>query len=163
MNPSLPNPRTRLVIAAAAAMLTLAACDRQREDTAAPAATQAAPTAPASAATMPTLVVNAVTLGTTAGPDGRIGTPITTFTSSDPIVVAIETSGIASDTELIARLVHEDGQAAGEQNRTISSRGSGSKTTSITFTNANGWPAGSYRAEIWLDGSEARSREFKVR
>ena len=166
MNPTRPIPRgCALLAATVATTLALAACDHNRDDTAAtgPAATPvAAPQSPAATAA-PTLAVNALSLGTTAGPDGRITTPITTFTTSDPIVVAIETSGTATDADLVARLVHEDGKTAGEQNRTISSSGTGSATISLTFTNANGWPAGSYRAEVWIDGAQARSREFQVR
>ena len=149
------------IAAALTATLALSACKRA-DDTAppAPVVSQPAPTQPM--ATAPSaLNVSAVTLGTSAGADRRIGTPMTTFTSSDPIVVSVDTSGVASNAELTARLVFQDGQTAGEQTERLTT--SGNETTNVTFTNANGWPAGTYRAEIWVDGNQVQSREFTVR
>lgn len=153
---------SRLALAAAlTATLALAACKRG-DDTPAPApAVEPAPT-PATVTTAPSaLNVSAVTLGTSVGPDRRIATPLTTFTTSDPIVVSIDTGGAAANAELTARLVYQDGQTAGEQTERLTT--SGSEITNVTFTNANGWPAGSYRAEVWVDGSQALSRDFTIR
>ena len=153
---------SRLALAAAlAATLALAACNRTDDATTpAPVVSEPVPSQPM--ATAPSLLtVSAVTLGTSAGADRRIATPMTTFTSSDPIVVSIDTSGTAENAELTARLVFQDGQTAGEQTERLTT--SGDETTNVTFTNANGWPAGTYRAEIWVDGDQVQSREFTVR
>lgn len=154
---------SRLALAAAlTATLALAACKRGDDTPApAPAVVEPAPT-PAPVTPAPsTLTVSAVTLGTSAGPDRRIATPMTTFTTSDPIVVSIDTSGTAANAELTARLVYQDGQTAGEQTERLTT--SGNEITNVTFTNAKGWPAGSYRAEVWVDGSQVQSRDFTVR
>ena len=153
---------SRLAVAVAlTATLALAACNRADDAaTPAPVVSEPAPTQPM--ATAPSLLnVSAVTLGTSAGADRRIATPMTTFTSSDPIVVSIDTSGTAENAELTARLVFQDGQTAGEQTERLTT--SGDEITNVTFTNANGWPAGTYRAEIWVDGDQVQSREFTVR
>lgn len=153
---------SRLALAAAlAATLALAACNRT-DDAATPAPVVSEPAPALPAATAPSaLNVSAVTLGTSAGADRRIATPMTTFTSSDPIVVSIDTSGTAENVELTARLVFQDGQTAGEQTERLTT--SGDEITNVTFTNANGWPAGTYRAEVWVNGSQVQSREFTVR
>ena len=153
---------SRLALAAAlAATLALAGCNRT-DDSATPAPVVSEPAPALPVATAPSaLNVSAVTLGTSAGADRRIATPMTTFTSSDPIVVSIDTSGTAENAELTARLVFQDGQTAGEQTERLTT--SGDEITNVTFTNANGWPAGTYRAEIWVDGDQVQSREFTVR
>lgn len=168
MSPTQPTPTaSRLALAAAlTATLALAACKRADDTPApatAPAVVEPAPIpAPAPVTTAPSaLNVSAVTLGTSVGADRRIATPMSTFTTSDPIVVSIDTSGAAANAELTARLVYQDGQTAGEQTERLTT--SGNEITNVTFTNANGWPAGSYRAEIWVDGKQAQSRDFTVR
>ena len=153
---------SRLAVAVAlTATLALAACNRA-DDAATPAPVVSEPASTQPIATAPSsLNVSAVTLGTSAGTDRRIATPMTTFTSSDPIVVSIDTSGVASNAELTARLVFQDGQTAGEKTERLTT--SGDEITNVTFTNANGGPAGTYRAEIWVDGNQVQSREFTVR
>lgn len=157
---------SRAALAAAlTASLALSACDRDRADgaaTTAPAPVVTAPATPPPVATPISAVqVSAVTLGTSAGADLRIPVPMTAFASSDRIVVSIDTSGAANNTELTTRLVYQDGQTAGDQTERITS--SGDETTNMTFTNANGWPTGNYRAEIWVDGNQAQVREFAIR
>ncbi len=163
---------SRAVLAAAlTATLALSACDRDRADdaaTKAPAPVVTAPTTPPPVAMTPPVAtptsavrVSAVTLGTSAGADLRIPVPMTAFASSDPIIVSIDTSGAANNAELTTRLMYQGGQTAGEQTERITS--SGDETTNMTFTNANGWPTGNYRAEIWVDGNQAQVREFAIR
>lgn len=154
---------SRAVLAAAlATTLALSACNRDRADEASAPAPVTSEPASAPIATAPSTVqVSTVTLGTSAGDDLRIPVPLKTFTSSDRIVVSIDTRGAANNAELTTRLVYQDGQKAGEQTERITS--SGDETTNMTFTNANGWPTGSYRAEIWVDGSQARAEDFTIR
>lgn len=159
------------------AAVMLAGCNRDADDTATitdpvgpPVATDAT-TEPVG--TMPTrpdpmaggaetaVDVTAVTLGTQAGTDHRITDPTTTFGTSGPIVVAVDTSGAASDAEITTRLVYQDGQTAGEESETINT--TGNETTTFTFTNANDWPSGSYTAEVWVNGVQANSTKFDVR
>lgn len=158
-----------LRIAAAAALigaLALAGCQRDTDETtAAPPATDAAvaptPAEPAVASATPTAVdVSSVTLGTAAGADKKIATPMTTFAARDPIVVSIETDGAASDARLTVKLIGPDGQAVEEQSQTISP--TGMEITNVTFSHAEVWPAGSYRAEVWINDTLARSADFTV-
>ncbi|MDQ3270016.1 MAG: hypothetical protein M3Q11_07525 [Pseudomonadota bacterium] len=160
------SPLNLSLAAALVAALALAGCNRKAEDTPAQAPQVTAPDAPPSVQTPvaeqpSSLNVTAVTLGTTAGADGRVASPVTTFTTSDPIVVSVDTSGAATNTEIVARLVYEDGQTAGEQTEMVTS--AGNQTTNVTFTNANGWPTGNYRAEILIGGTQTQSRDFSVR
>lgn len=158
----------KLPLAVATALLgalALAGCKKDADptvDTTPPVLNTPAPAAPAALppATPTAINVAAVTLGTTAGADGRIAAPMMTFGRNDPIIVSIETDGAASNAQVTAKLVYQDGQTAGEQSETINT--TGMETTNVTFTNANGWPPGRYRAEVWINGTMAQSTDFTV-
>jgi hypothetical protein len=167
---------TKLQYAIAAALLAsvaLAGCKKDAEDTAMtpPAASEptamppAEPLPPADTAPMgdteAALNVSKVTLGTEAGEDKKIAAAMTTFAPTDPIIVSIDTDGAASNAEIAAKLVYQDGQAAGEESETVTT--TGMETTNITFTNANPWPTGDYTVEVWINGTQAETAAFNVR
>jgi len=151
------------VAAALLATLALAGCKKDAE----PVATTPTPVEPAPlppAEPMPTqaaLNVTAVTLGTEAGADKKIASPMTTFAADDDIVVSIDTNGAASNAEIAAKLVYQDGQTAGEQKQSVTT--TGMETTNVTFTNANPWPTGNYTVEVWVNGTQAQTTTFNVR
>lgn len=161
------------IAAALLASLALAGCNRDAEDTTAttaPSATEpsalppAEPLPPADTAPMgaeTALNVSSVTLGTEAGEDKKIAAAMTTFAPTDQIVVSVDTDGAASNAEIAAKLVYQDGQAAGEESETVTT--TGAETTNITFTNANPWPTGDYTAEVWINGIQAETVAFNVR
>ena len=161
---------TRLPLAITAALVATqahAGCKKDADETVAtttppPVANEPAPLPPAQPdPALAALNVTAVTLGTEAGADMKIATPMTTFTPQDPIVVSIDTDGAASNAEITAKLVYEDGQAAGEESQTVNT--TGAETTNVTFNNANPWPTGKYMVEVWIDGTKAQTTSFDVR
>ena len=158
------------VLAALLATVALAGC-KKKEDTAdnnaQPAAT--APAAPApmtEAAPQPMTAaagvnVSAVTVGKTAAADKTV-TSVALFAPKDDIIVSIRTDGSANNANVAAKLTFQNGQVAGEQNQVVNT--TGAETTNISFKNANGWPAGKYRAEVTVDGKAAGSpQEFEVK
>lgn len=158
--------RNRMHYALAAALLAsiaLVGCKKKEEPVAvtpAPAPVEPAPMPPAAPA--PAAVsVTAVTLGTAAGADKRIATPVTTFAPKDKIIVSVDTSGTAANAELATKLLFQDGQTAGEKKETLNTTDMG--TTNFEFTNTNPWPAGNYKAEVWLNGAPAQTVEFAVK
>lgn len=157
-----------LALAAVVVTATLAGCNRDADRTDAgelppPTATTPAPapTLPPTTTTPDTAVnVTSVTLGTEAGADRSITNPTTSFGPDDPIVVSVRTDGAASNVELGARLLYQDGQVAGEERQGLNT--TGAETTNITFNNANAWPAGTYTVEVMIDGVQADSTSFTV-
>lgn len=158
------------VLAALLATVALAGC-KKKEDTAdnnaQPAAT--APAAPApmtEAAPQPMtaatgVTVSTVTVGKTAAADNTV-TSAALFAPKDDIIVSIRTDGSANNANVAAKLTFQNGQVAGEQNQVVNT--TGAETTNISFKNANGWPAGKYRAEVTVDGKAAGSpQEFEVK
>lgn len=157
--------RTQYALAAALfASLAVVGCKKKEEPVAvtpAPAPVEPAPL-PAEPAPMPAAVtVSSVTLGTAAGPDKKIATPTTAFKPSDKIVVSVATDGTASNAEVAAKLVYQDGQTAGEQKQMLNT--TGAETTNIEFANSKPWPAGKYKAEVALNGVPAQTTEFEVK
>jgi hypothetical protein len=158
--------RTQYVLAAALfASLAVVGCKKKEEPVAvtpAPAPAEPAPMPPAEPAPMPAAVmVSSVTLGTAAGADKKIATPMTTFKPSDKIIVSVATDGTASNAEVAAKLVYQDGQTAGEQKQMLNT--TGMETTNIEFANSKPWPAGKYKAEVSLNGAPAQTTEFEVK
>ncbi len=88
--------------------------------------------------------------------------PAALFAPKDDVIVSVRTDAAANNVTVGAKLTFQDGQVAGEQNATLNT--SGAETTNITFKNANGWPAGKYRAEVMVDGKAAGTpQEFEVK
>jgi len=156
---------TRAMIIGLAASLALVGC-KKKEDTsemaAPPPASAPAPTPPATAPVAPaTVTVSSVAVGNTAAADKTVA-PLATFGTKDKIVVSVRTDGSASNVNLGVRLTFQDGQVAGEQSATLNT--TGSETTNVEFTNANGWPAGKYTAQVTVDGQAAgMPQQFEVK
>jgi len=158
---------TRALVIGLAASFALAGCkkkDETSEMTPPPATEPAAttPTAPAAPASTPAAVtVSSVTVGNTAAADKSVA-PMSTLATKDKIVVSVKTEGTASNANLGVRLTFQDGQVAGEQSATLNT--TGAETTNVEFTNANGWPAGTYTAQVTVDGQAAgMPQEFVVK
>lgn len=155
---------SRALIIGLAASFALAGC-KKKEDTsemAPPPATEpAATTPPPATAPAPTVTVSSVTVGNTAAADKSVA-PMATLGSKDKIIVSVRTDGTANGANLAVRLTFQDGQVAGEQSAMLNT--TGPETTNVEFSNANGWPAGRYKAEVTVDGQAAgMPQEFEVK
>ncbi|MDG2525088.1 hypothetical protein P6166_06935 [Stenotrophomonas sp. HITSZ_GD] len=160
---------TRTLIIGLAASLALAGC-KKKDDTSEmatpPAAEPAATTTPPpaaepSSAPAAAVTVSSVTVGNTAAADKSVA-PVATLSSKDKIIVSVKTDGAASGANLGVKLTFQDGQVAGEQSAALTT--TGAETTNVEFTNANGWPAGKYTAQVTVDGQAAgMPQEFEVK
>lgn len=155
---------SRALIIGLAASFALAGC-KKKEDTsemAPPPATEpAATTPPPATAPAPTVTVSSVTVGNTAAADKSVA-PMATLGGKDKIIVSVRTDGTANGANLAVRLTFQDGQVAGEQSAMLNT--TGPETTNVEFSNANGWPAGRYKAEVTVDGQAAgMPQEFEVK
>lgn len=152
--------RTRryLRLASGVVALSALACAQDAE-TAEETRTPPAAEAPSSAAVR----VTDVEMGRSIGSDGRIADDADTddFTSSDTIYVSVHTEGASSGARLTARWTFEDGQVVDETSQTLSS--TGPSVTEFHISRPDGFPAGSYRVEIQLDGRTVETEDFTVR
>jgi hypothetical protein len=107
------------------------------------------------------VTVSAVTVGNNAAADRSVQ-PVAQIGARDKIIVSVRTDGSAVNTNVSARLTYQDGQVAGEESATLNT--TGPETTNIEFTNANGWPAGKYRAEVMVNGQpQGTAQEFEIK
>ena len=67
----------------------------------------------------------------------------------------------SSSASLKARWTYEDGQVVDESAQTIAPTG-GAAVTEFHISKPTGWPVGSYKVEVLLDGAPAGSKNFKV-
>ena len=106
--------------------------------------------------------VTEVELGRSIDANGRIADGASTddFGVSDTIYVSVNTDGTAAGKRLTARWTFEDGQVVDETSQTISA--SGPATTHFHISKPDGWPAGSYKVEIQLDGRTVETEEFEI-
>ena len=161
-----------LNIAIAAALLgtlALAGCKKDQDEaamTTPPATTEPAPApmpepapAPASSAS-----VTSVDLGNAIGADMKVATASTTFAPTDTIYASVATStsdpAASVPGTLKATWTFEDGQVVNEETKSVNLTGAGN--TEFHIAKPDGFPAGSYKVEISLDGNVVQSKDFTV-
>ena len=102
----------------------------------------------------------AVTLGREVGADKRVTTAVDTFAPTDTIYASVDTQGAALAATLVARWTYQDGQVVHEETQSIAPAGPAS--TEVHISKPDGWPKGTYKVEILLDGTSASSASFRV-
>jgi hypothetical protein len=128
-----------------------AACSRQeasRQDAASPPATH------------DVVRVTDVDLGLGVGPDKRVTDQTDSFRPSETIYVSVKTEGAAPSATLKARWTFQDGRVVQESSQTITP--TGTAVTEFHVSNPAGWPKGSYKVEVFLNGSSTETESFKV-
>jgi ABC-type oligopeptide transport system substrate-binding subunit len=82
------------------------------------------------------------------------------FKPNDTIYGSILTEGSAATATLKARWTYQDGQVVNESTQTIAP--TGDARTEFHISKPDGWPAGKYKLEVFLNGSSAGTRDFEV-
>jgi len=122
-----------------------------------PQATAPPPVAPAT----PVVTVTTLELGKQIGADKRVTQPGTSFAPNDTIYVSVLTTGSASSATLTAKWMSQDGQVVNESTQTITP--TGPAATEFHIAKPDGWPAGSYKVEVSLNGRATGTKEFEVK
>jgi hypothetical protein len=105
--------------------------------------------------------VTDVTLGRAIGGDKAITDATDNFRPNDTIYASVATDGASSSTALRARWTFEDGQVVDESTRTIAP--TARERTEFHIAKPNGWPAGKYQVEVFLDGRSVETKKFEVK
>ncbi|HEY6551829.1 MAG TPA: hypothetical protein VI669_00655 [Vicinamibacteria bacterium] len=129
------------------ACCALAACSRPA--TSVPPATQPAG-----------LKVADIRLGRSIAADKTVVDTSDSFRPADTFYVSVRTEGTSSSATLKARWTYEDGQPVDESVQNIAP--SGPAVTEFHVSKPDGWPTGSYKVEVLLNGVSAGHKEFKV-
>jgi hypothetical protein len=105
--------------------------------------------------------VSDVTLGRSVGGDKAITDRTETFRPNDTIYASVATDGSANSATLRARWTFEDGQVVDESTRTIAPNNR--ERTEFHIAKPDGWPAGKYKLEVFLDNQPVETKDFEVR
>jgi hypothetical protein len=106
------------------------------------------------------VVVSVVEVGRGVDVEKHIDRPTDSFFPEDPIYVSISTRGKGRAT-ITARFVLEDGRVVHDDTQNIVP--DGPAVSEFHVMNPAGWPAGTHRVEILVDGRLQDTRTFTVR
>jgi hypothetical protein len=126
-----------------------------------PRATAPPPAAPAPPPAAPVVTVTTVELGNQIGADKRVTQQVTSFAPKDTIYATVVTNGSAPSATLTAKWTYQDGQVVNESTQTIAPNGPAA--TEFHISKPDGWPAGTYKVEVSLNGRSAGTKEFEVK
>lgn len=152
------RPVVLTLAAALGGVLLLAGCNRDAPNTAPPPAPTApepppAPTPPAPA------TVTSVELGNAVDDQNRVSTPASEFATTDTIYASVGTEG-ESAAKLAARWTFGEGQLVRNTEADVAA---GPQVIAFDIHHPEGWPVGTYKLEISLDGTVVETREFSVK
>ena len=105
--------------------------------------------------------VTDVSLGRAIGGDKAVTDSTDTFRPNDTIYASVATDGSAPSATLRARWTFEGGQTVDDSSRTIAP--SGNARTEFHIAKPDGWPAGKYKLEVFLNNESARTKDFEVK
>ena len=105
--------------------------------------------------------VTDVALGRGIGGDKAITDPTDNFRRNDTIYASVATDGSSASTTLRARWTYEDGQVVDDSSRAIAP--TNRERTEFHISKPDGWPAGKYQVELFLDGRSVETKKFEVK
>jgi hypothetical protein len=104
--------------------------------------------------------VSQIDIGRSLNADKTINDNTDSFKPNDTVYTSIATQGTSATTTLKARWTYQDGQVVDESTQTIAP--TGDARTEFHISKPDGWPAGKYKLEVFLNGSSVATKEFEV-
>ena len=104
--------------------------------------------------------VTDVKLGKAVDINRRVTDETDNFKPADMIYASVLTSGTATSANVQARWTFEDGQLVDSATQVIAP--TGAAATEFHIMKPGGWPKGKYKLTVLVNGTEAKSKEFKV-
>jgi hypothetical protein len=104
--------------------------------------------------------VTDLTLGRSVGGDKAVTDRTDSFKPNDTIYASVATEGSAPSATLRAKWSFEDGQLVDESTQTIAPNNRA--RTEFHISKPDGWPAGKYKVEVFLNDQSADTKTFVV-
>ena len=104
--------------------------------------------------------VTDVSLGRAIGGDKAVTDSTDKFRPGDTIYASVATDGTAQTATLRAKWIYQDGQTVDETSRTIAPNGR--ERTEFHISKPDGWPAGKYKLEVFLNDQSKETKTFEV-
>ena len=106
------------------------------------------------------LRVSHIDMGRSVTADKTINDKTDSFKPNDTIYASVATEGAAASATLKARWTYQNGQAVDESTQTIAPNGDA--RTEFHISKPDGWPAGKYKLEVFVNGAPAGTKDFEV-
>lgn len=139
-------------------VLLLAGCNRDAPNTAPPPA-PTAPEPPPAPAPPAAATVTSVELGNAVDDQNRVATPASEFATTDTIYASVGTAGETA-AKLAARWTYGEGQLVRDTEADVAA---GPQVIAFDIHHPEGWPTGTYKLEVSLNGTVVETREFSVK
>lgn len=117
---------------------------------------------PAAPATPAAVSVKSVTVGKAIGADKRVTAPTASFAKTDTIYAAVETDGTGTAALKARWTYHKGGKVATVNENSQTVVASGPAVTEFHISKSDGWPAGDYQVEVFLNDAPAGAQKFAV-
>jgi len=105
--------------------------------------------------------VSQIDIGRSLAADKTVSAKADSFKPNDTIYASIATEGTAAAVATLkARWTYQDGQVVDESTQSIAP--TGNARTEFHISKPDGWPAGKYKLEVFLNGSSAGTRDVEV-
>ncbi len=143
--------------------VALAACGK-KEEAPAPVVAPAPPPVVAEVAPPPapeSVSFAGLTLGNAVDANQNVSAPMTSFAKTDTIYAAVATKGAAPNAAIVAKWTFGDGQLVDESSQSIAP--TGAAVTTFHIAKPGGWPVGTYKVDITIDGNPVASQGFEVK
>ena len=153
----------RSLAIALAVTVALAACGK-KEEAPAPVVAPAPPPVVAEVAPPPapeSVSFAGLTLGNAVDANQNVTAPMTSFAKTDTIYAAVATNGAAPNAAIVAKWTFGDAQLVDESSQSIAP--TGAAVTTFHIAKPEGWPVGSYKVDITIDGNPVASQGFEVK
>jgi hypothetical protein len=141
-------------------LLLLVGCSKTEEPTAPatpPPAAEPAPAPPAG------VTVTTINVGKSIDADKKIAAPMETFAKGDTIYVTVDTTGSGPATVKAKWTYMKGGQTTVVKEDTQMISATGPATTEFHISKPDGWPAGDYQVEVFVDDKSVGTKTFTVK
>jgi len=131
---------------------------------------EAPPPAPAVEPTMvpipptaaPAVNITSVDLGKALGPDKKVAATMDVFGPKDTIFTVVSTDGTAASSTIHYKVTAPDGTTTvKEDSKTIAP--TGPANTEFSIQKPSGWPRGTYKVEVSIDGGPVTTKTFTIK
>ena len=156
--------RRLLPVLLVAALLAVNACSK-KEEAPKPEAVPAPAPVPAPVPPPPPagVTVGSIALGNAIGADKKVTQAAESFGKKDTIYASIDTTGAGAATLKAKWTYHKGDKEAVVKEDTQTINPTGPATSEFHISKPDGWPAGEYKVEIWVDDKSAGTKTFTVK
>ena len=143
-------------------LVAFVACKKKEEPAPAPAPVVEPTMVPIPPTAAPAVNISSVDLGKSLGPDKKVAASLDTFGPKDTIFTVVSTEGSAASSTIHYKVTAPDGTTTvKEDSKTIAP--TGPANTEFSIQKPSGWPKGTYKVEVSVDGGPVQTKTFTVK